>query len=47
MFNPVDIEKVYADYINKKNEENRTERYENREHYFQASSSGNCARKIH
>ena len=47
MFNPVDIEKVYADYINKQNELNRTERYKGKETYFQASSSGTCARKIH
>tara|TARA_Y100000593_G_scaffold14055_1_gene26372 strand:+ start:1770 stop:2531 length:762 start_codon:yes stop_codon:yes gene_type:complete len=46
VFNPIDIQKVYADYINKKNEENRKERYDGNEHYFQASNSGNCARKI-
>ena len=47
MFNPVDIEKIYSDYIEKQNDKNRTERYEGNEHYFQASSSGNCARKIY
>ena len=47
MFNPVDIEKVYEDYINKQNEKNREERYKGNEHYFQASNSGNCARKIY
>ena len=47
MFNPVDIEKVYEDYINKQNEKNKEERYKGNEHYFQASNSGNCARKIY
>ena len=47
MFNPVNIEKVYSDYIEKQNNDNRKDRYEGKEHYFQASSSGNCARKIY
>ena len=47
MFNPVDIERVYADYINKQNDLNREERYKGKEHHFQASSSGMCARKIY
>jgi len=47
VFNPVDIEKVYEDYINKQNEKNKEERYKGNEHYFQASNSGNCARKIY
>jgi len=43
---PVDIEGIYKDYISKKNEKNRTERYVGKEEYYHASSAGSCSRKI-
>ena len=43
---PVDIEGIYKDYISKKNEKNRAERYVGKEEYYHASSTGSCSRKI-
>jgi CRISPR/Cas system-associated exonuclease Cas4 (RecB family) len=43
---PVDIEGIYKDYISKKNEENKQERYIGKEEYYHASSTGSCSRKI-
>ena len=42
---PVDIEKLYNDYIQAKYKENYEERYRDREKYYHASSSGFCSRK--
>ena len=42
---PVNIEKLYNDYIILKNEGNYKERYEGKEKYYHGSSSGSCSRK--
>ena len=42
---PVNIEKLYNDYIQVKYKENSEERYEGKEEYYHASSSGFCSRK--
>ena len=42
---PVNIEKLYNDYIQVKYEENYEERYKGKEKYYHASSSGFCSRK--
>ena len=44
---PIDFEKIYQDYIDSKNEKNRKERYEGKESFYRASSSGFCSRKIY
>ena len=44
---PVDIEKLYNDYIAVKNEENYKNRYEGREQYYHASGAGSCSRKLY
>jgi len=47
MKSPISFEKIYEDYIDQKNEENRLERYEGKESFYRASSSGFCSRKIY
>ena len=44
---PVNIEKLYNDYIALKNEENYKERYEGREKYYHGSGAGSCSRKLY
>ena len=44
---PVGLEEYYLDYINKKNEENREERYVDKESYYHASGAGFCSRKLY
>ena len=44
---PVDIEAIYNNYLDKKQEENYIERYENREHFYHASGAGSCSRKLY
>ena len=44
---PIDIEGVYRDYLDLKQEENRKERYEGNEHWYHASGSGSCSRKLY
>ena len=44
---PVDIEGLYNDYLNKKQEQNRKERYEGNEHWYHASGAGSCSRKLY
>ena len=44
---PIDIEGVYKDYIDVKQEENRVERYEGNEHWYHASGAGSCSRKLY
>jgi len=44
---PVDIEKLYGDYVALKNEENYKERYEGREKYYHGSGAGSCSRKLY
>tara|TARA_R100000234_G_scaffold71838_1_gene44225 strand:+ start:2062 stop:2862 length:801 start_codon:yes stop_codon:yes gene_type:complete len=43
---PVDIEGIYEDYISNKSNENRKARYDGKESYYHASSTGSCSRKI-
>ena len=43
----LDIKDIYAGYLKKLNEENRINRYEDKESWFHASSSGMCMRKIY
>ena len=43
----LDVKEIYAGYLKKLNEDNRINRYEDREHWFHASSSGMCMRKIY
>ena len=45
--NPVDIIGIYNDYIDHKNEQNRKERYEDKEHWYHASGAGSCSRKLY
>ena len=44
---PVNFEQIYEEYIDHRNEENRKERYEGKESFYRASSSGFCSRKIY
>jgi CRISPR/Cas system-associated exonuclease Cas4 (RecB family) len=44
---PVNIEKLYNDYITTKNEENYQTRYKGKEQYYHASGGGSCSRKLY
>ena len=44
---PVDIEKIYNDYLDSKQEENYINRYEGKEHFYHASGAGSCSRKLY
>ena len=44
---PIDFEQIYQEYIDSENEKNRKERYEGKESFYRASSSGFCSRKIY
>ena len=44
---PIDIEGVYRDYLDLKQDENRKERYDGNEHWYHASGSGSCSRKLY
>ena len=44
---PIDIEGIYKDYTDSKQEENRKERYEGNEHWYHASGAGSCSRKLY
>ena len=44
---PIDIEGIYNDYLDKKQEENHSERYEGNEHWYHASGAGSCSRKLY
>ena len=44
---PVDIEGLYNNYLDKKQEQNRKERYEGNEHWYHASGAGSCSRKLY
>ena len=44
---PIDIEGIYRDYIDKKQEQNRVDRYEGNEGWYHASGSGSCSRKLY
>ena len=42
-----EIGQIYAQYLNAENEKNRLERYDGNEHYYHASGSGTCSRKLY
>ena len=44
---PVDIEGLYNDYLDKKQEQNRLDRYKGKEHWYHASGAGSCSRKLY
>ena len=44
---PTDIEGLYNDYLDQKQEQNRKERYEGNEHWYHASGAGSCSRKLY
>ena len=44
---PIDIEGVYRDYLDLKQDENRKERYDGNEDWYHASGSGSCSRKLY
>ena len=44
---PIDIEGIYRDFLDDKQEENREERYKGNEHWYHASAAGSCSRKIY
>ena len=44
---PIDIEGVYRDYLDLKQDENRKERYDGNENWYHASGSGSCSRKLY
>ena len=44
---PIDIEGIYTDYLNEKQEENRLKRYSGNESWYHASGSGSCSRKLY
>ena len=44
---PIDIEGIYTDYLDKKQEENRLKRYSGKESWYHASGSGSCSRKLY
>jgi len=44
---PIDIEGIYSDYLDKKQEENRLKRYSGNESWYHASGAGSCSRKLY
>ena len=44
---PIDIEGIYNDYLDKKQEENRLKRYSGKEGWYHASGAGSCSRKLY
>ena len=44
---PIDIEGIYKNYLDAKQEDNRKERYEGNEHWYHASGAGSCSRKLY
>ena len=44
---PVNVEKVYNDYLDSEQERNRLERYEGNESWQQGSGAGSCSRKLY
>ena len=44
---PIDIEAIYEQYIDEKQEENRLKRYKGNEHWYHASGAGSCSRKLY
>jgi len=44
---PIDIEGIYNDYLDEKQEENRLKRYKGNESWYHASGAGSCSRKLY
>ena len=44
---PIDIEGIYKNYLDDKQEENRIARYEGNENWYHASGAGSCSRKLY
>ena len=44
---PVNVEKVYNDYLDSEQERNRLERYEGNESWYHGSGAGSCSRKLY
>lgn len=44
---PIDIEGIYKNYLNNKQEENRVKRYKGNEDWYHASGAGSCSRKLY
>ena len=44
---PIDIEGIYKDYLNRKEEDNRELRYKGNESWYHASGAGSCSRKLY
>ena len=44
---PIDIEGIYNDYLDKKQEENRLNRYSGNESWYPARGAGSCSRKLY
>ena len=44
---PIDIEGIYNDYLDEKQEENRLKRYKGNESWYHASGAGGCSRKLY
>ena len=44
---PIDIEGIYRDYLDEKQEDNRKERYKGNENWYHASGAGSCSRKLY
>ena len=47
MHSPVDIEGIYNEYLDEKQEKNRVARYKGNEHWYHASGAGSCSRKLY
>ena len=47
MLNKINIEEIYNDYMEAKQEENTKERYKGNESYYHASGAGFCSRKLY
>ena len=44
---PINIEEIYKDYLDIKQEENRIDRYEGNESWYHASGAGSCSKKLY
>ena len=44
---PTDIEGLYTNYLDNKQEQNRLERYKGKENWYHASGAGSCSRKLY
>lgn len=47
MKSPFNLDKMYTDFINDKNDKNYKERYKDNEGWYRASSAGFCSRKMY